>query len=396
MFNKGWLNALKGNKSNYILTALSLIIVALITSQNIYLSDFGFETSMRSFYNNYLIFKNSSIHLLQNENLYVLYKQQQIDLFKYSPTFALFFTVFAFLPNWLGLFLWNTLNALVLYSLSKIPYSRTKSFFWVWLFVIVEFTTNVSSSQSNGLMAGLIILAYVFLEKKNMLLATLMIVLSVYIKLFGIVAFAIFLFYPDKWKAALYSLMWTIILFLLPLIVVSPSDLIWQYQNWLDLLLVDKTVADSPSLSGWLDTWFNFKPKGSWIVLVGIIMYLAPLVQFKKYGQDNFKKLILASTLIWVVLFNHKAESPTFIIAIAGVAIWFFSQPKSWINNTLLILALLLTELSPTDLFPPFIRQEYFIPYVVKVFPIILIWLKILYDMFYHTDVTEFKPAPQR
>jgi hypothetical protein len=87
-----------------------------------------------------------------------------------------------------------------------------------------------------------------------------------------------------------------------------------------------------------------------------------------------------------VVIFNHKAESPTFIIAISGVAIWFFSQPRNTVNIVLLALALVLTQLSPTDLFPSSIKSSVFIPYVLKVVPIILIWIKLLYDTFQTTD----------
>ena len=129
MLNKIDFKTLKNLNQDLVLAVLSFIIIGLITAQNIYLSDFGFETSMRCFYNNYLIFKNSAIHLINNENLYVLYRQQQIDLFKYSPTFSFFFLGLTFLPNWLGLFLWNALNVLVLFSLRKISFSKSSIFF---------------------------------------------------------------------------------------------------------------------------------------------------------------------------------------------------------------------------------------------------------------------------
>jgi hypothetical protein len=63
-----------------------------------------------------------------------------------------------------------------------------------------------------------------------------------------------------------------------------------------------------------------------------------------------------------------------------GVAFWFFSQRKTIINSVLFMLAIIFTSLSPTDLFPAFVKYEYFIPYSVKVIPCILIWVKLLYD----------------
>ena len=366
----------------YIATVLTLIVVVLITAQNILLSDFGYETVMKSFYNNYLIFKNSYFHLLDNENLYVLYNDQQVDLFKYSPTFALFFGLFSFFPDFFGLFLWNTLNGLVFYALWQVKFTSNTNKLWVWAFVLIEFTTNIQSSQSNGLMAGLMILGYVFLERKNVLLATLMIVLSVYIKVFGVVAFAIFLLYPHKWKAAAYSVMWTVVLFALPMLVVSPNALFVQYQNWFAMLAVDKPVAFSLSVLGWLKYWFVYEPKSIYVLGIGVVLFLAPFIRFVRYKSVRYQHLIMSSILMWVVLFNHKAESPTFIIAAAGVALWYFSQPASLVNKTLIGLVLVFTQLSPTDLFPFFVRDEIFKPYVIKVVPIILVWLKVQYDIF--------------
>lgn len=332
------------------------------------------------FYNNYLIFKQSFYSLLANENLYIGHSDAHVDLFKYSPTFALFFGLFAALPNWLGLFLWNCLNGLVFFAIWKLNLAGNQNKFWIWLFMIVEFITNIQSSQSNGLMAGLMILSFVFLERKNIALATLMIVLSMYIKIFGIVAFALFLFYPDKIKAIGYTILWTVLLFALPLAVVSTEELIQQYQNWWVLLKADKPVEFSMSIMGWLKYWFGLLPSGSVLTAIGIILFLVPFTQIEKYSNPIFRQLILASVLIWVVLFNHKAESPTFIIAIAGVAIWYFAQPKNNVNLVLLISTVLFTQLAPTDLYPSYLRKNYFIPYVIKVVPIIFVWIKVLYD----------------
>ena len=207
-----------------------------------------------------------------------------------------------------------------------------------------------------------------------------MIVLSMYIKIFGVVAFALFLFYPDKIKAIGYAVLWTVILFALPLMVVSPDELIQQYQNWWVLLKADKPVDFSLSIMGWLKYWFGLVPSGGMLTALGVALFLVPFTQIKKYSNPVFRQLVLASVLMWVVLFNHKAESPTFIIAIAGVSIWYFAQPKNNFNLVLLVGTVLFTQLAPTDLYPSSIRSTYFIPHVIKVVPIILVWLKVLYD----------------
>ena len=94
-----------------------------------------------------------------------------------------------------------------------------------------------------------------------------------------------------------------------------------------------------------------------------------------------FRYLLICSILLWIVIFNHKAESPTFIIAMTGVALWFVKSKKSSLNIILFVSAVLLTSLSPTDLFPKYLKEEFVVPYTLKAFPCILIWLKITYDM---------------
>ena len=83
-----------------------------------------------------------------------------------------------------------------------------------------------------------------------------------------------------------------------------------------------------------------------------------------------------------MVIFNHKAESPTFVIAMAGVAIWFVMSPKNWANYTLLVLAFVFTSLSPTDIFPKTIRDNIVNPYCLKGVACIAVWLKINIDFY--------------
>mgnify|MGYP001583733170 CR=1 FL=1 len=71
-------------------------------------------------FGNYLIFKNSFLHLLSGENLYTLYPELKIDLFKYSPTFAALFSPFALMPDYIGLILWNLLNSIALFFSIKL------------------------------------------------------------------------------------------------------------------------------------------------------------------------------------------------------------------------------------------------------------------------------------
>jgi hypothetical protein len=321
---------------------------------------------------------------VENENLYLHYENEYYDLYKYSPTFALFMGTLAYLPDLLGLTIWNLLNALVLISaLYFLPGISMKKKAWILAFVFIELITSLQNSQSNPLMVGLLLWAFIAIENKKVGLASLLITLSVFIKIFGLLAFAIFIFYPKKGKAIAYTLIWSFLLFALPLLLVSFSDLIQQYQNWLVLLQNDHSLSIGYSMMGWLETWFGFTELKNTVLIPGVLLLLVPLVRIKHYSSLQFRYWFMASVLIWMVIFNHKAESPTFIIAIAGVAIWYFSQEKTTLNLILILLALVFTILSPTDIFPRTLRETWVIPYVLKAVPCIFIWFKISYDLLF-------------
>jgi hypothetical protein len=132
---------------------------------------------------------------------------------------------------------------------------------------------------------------------------------------------------------------------------------------------------------GIIKTWFDIDINKNAIVLLGALLFLIPFIKIKNYTSYNFRHLALTSILIWIVIFNHKAESPTFIIAMVGVSLWYFISERNKTNTSLFIFAIILTSLSATDLFPSFLREEYVKPFALKALPCILIWFKIIYDM---------------
>lgn len=380
-----------------------MLLALSATLQSYYGSPTIFNDLEYTAYNNYLIFKQSFFHLIEGKDLFILYPKEHWDLYKYSPTFSLMMAPLAILPDVVGLFIWNLLNALVLFFGIKklqlparfkgIEFSKISMF--IILFVGLELMTSLQNEQSNGLLAGLIILAFVFLEKEKIWLGTLCITLTFYIKIFGIVAFALFLVYPQKGKFILSSAVWMIVLGLLPAVFVGFDQLIFLYGSWGRMLGEDHAASYGYSVMGWLQIWFGLEVSKNVIVLLGVALFCLPLVKFKRNLNYEFRWRLLVSILIWVVIFNHKAESPTFVIAMSGVGIWYFFSKKTKVNLALVILAFVFTSLSPTDLFPRFLRESFVIPYVMKAMFCILIWGKVIWEMFLiqpqtNTDLTDF------
>jgi hypothetical protein len=367
------------------------LLIAIAGSLSQYLKGPQFFNNLPyTHYNNFIIFKQSFYHLLQGKDLYALYPSEYWDFYKYSPSFALFMAPFFIFPDLIGLILWNVLNCLVLYfALMKVSGIDRKAKSLLLLFVMIELFTSVQNAQSNGLLAGLLIMAYSALEKKEVLLATLLIIFSFYLKIFGIAAVILFFLYPEKLKFILYSTAWMFILGILPLLLISPEQLHHLYQGWINLLISDQSVSQGLSVMGILLSWFSLQIPKTLILLIAVVWLFIPLIRRQHYFSEKFKLNYFAALLIWLVIFNHKAESPTYIIAMSGVGLWFFSQKITPLNLALTVFAFIFISLSPTDLFPKVLRDSLIIPYQLKALPAVLIWLKIQYDLFFSKTPAE-------
>jgi Glycosyltransferase family 87 len=359
------------------ITGVFILAAAGITIQT-WLAGHGKYTR----YNNYVLFERSFGHLIQHKDLYIFYPQEYYDLFKYSPSFAFLMGIFYIMPHFIGLLLFNLLNVgIFIWSVRKLKFPE-KTLRLLLLYVLLEACISITSAQTNLLMTGLIILGFAFLEEDKPGAAALCIVLTVFIKIFGAVAFVLWILYPKKIKFLLYALMWMIVIAALPMIVISKSDLFHQYQSWWELLRADQDVSYGASLMGLLHSWFSVKISKEWITIAGAALFMIPFVKYNCYRLYTFRLQILASLLIWMVIFNHKAESPTYIIAMTGVAIWYFSQPPRRINRILLWGCLIFTSFSSTDLITPnWIKNQYIEPYAVKAVFSTIIWVKLLWDL---------------
>ncbi len=363
----------------YVLLAILASVQALALGEKQFLPDGPFY----SHYNNYVIFKQSWFHLIEGKDLFILYPSEHWDLYKYSPTFAQFFGLFAYLPDLLGLALWNVLNALVLWwGIVRLPGLKLGNATKLGLFVAIELMTSLQNAQSNALLAGLLLLAFTALEERKYTWAMFCIMGTVFIKIFGVVALALCLFYPQKWKMALWGLLWALVFFVLPLVLISWDQLIFLYQSWGRLLQDDHTASYGFSVMGSLHAWLGIEPSKMLVLGTGVVLFCVPLLRIDRYSDLQFRLLLLASVLIWVIIFNHKAESATFVVAMCGAGIWYFcrEKPEKW-ALVLLILAFVFTSLSPTDLFPKPIRKNYLEPLMVKALPCILIWAVLIVEM---------------
>src|SRR5437016_6750741 len=184
--------------------------------------------------NNFKVFRAAAVNLLAHRDLYAAHPDQHFDFYRYSPTFALLFAPFAGLPFAPALLIWSLLNALLLwYAVRRLLPDRQATLALALVYLEVLFAMQYT--QSNGLVAALILLAFLALEARRQLGAALLVGLDAFIKIFPLGAVALALFHPRRGRFALLLAGVGVGLALLPLVVVPPHELVAQYRSWLTI-----------------------------------------------------------------------------------------------------------------------------------------------------------------
>jgi len=348
----------------------------------------GFKQYHHHSYNNYLIFKYVYWHTVDLQNLYNNYPEY-LDSNHYGPVFSVFIAPFALLPDGFGCILWNIANVcILLWGIYSLPVSLKKRTIIAWI-CAHEALTALFSFQFNIALTGIILLSFSYLVKKKEVQSAFFIAFGTLVKLYGIVGLAFFFFTKNKVKFILGCFIAFVVLFALPMAISSPAFVIQSYSDWYHSLAhknelnASLTSFQDISLMGIVRrTTGKISIPNTPFLLGGLILFGLPYTRINQYKYLGFRLMLLASTLIFTVIFSSGSESPTYIIAFTGVAIWFMVQqnPKKGWAIALFIFAFILTSLSPTDIFPRPVK-EFIRLYSLKALPCVIIWLTIIYQM---------------
>ncbi len=335
---------------------------------------------------NFIIFKTASQRFLAHENLYDYIQYKIIwDRFFYAPQFSILFLPFAFLPIKISIFLWLLLGAGLFYiALQKLPLTNIQKTI-LYFIILIDLINSLQNLQTNALNTALMLFIFICLHTNKPIWAALCIAICLSIKIYPASAGLLFLFYPNKIKFLTWSLLFTAALFTLPLLIIPKEYYLSSLENWIKAVSEDandKFIYNSPSLIGINYTWFSRPLNHFYIQLTGLLLVFLPLIKLiKKQTDTTFVLLYLSFIMLFVVIFNHATESPTYVIAITGAAIWYVVSPKSMTNDILLLLLFIACILLPTDIYPHWLRKEYFMPLKIRVVPCLLIWLKLFYEL---------------
>ncbi|WP_231464170.1 glycosyltransferase family 87 protein [Pedobacter sp. Leaf132] len=375
------------NKQFIIIVYLLLAIISAVKQYN------------HNTFNNYQIYKYVFLHTVESKNLYAEYPEY-LDSNHYGPVFSLFVAPFALFPDAIGTVLWNMASVgILLWGIFSLPIALSQRKIIAWI-CAHETLTALFSFQFNIALTGFILLSFSYTIKRKEIQSAFFIALGTMIKLYGIVGLAFFFFSKHKIKFILAGLAALIVLFALPMAISSPKFILQTYADWYSSLIHKNDI--NASLTSFQDISVmgmarrisgNVSLENTPFLLAGIILFALPYTRIKQYKHLAFQLLLLASTLIFTVIFSSGSESPTYIIAFAGVAVWFIVQkkPLSFWTIALFVFAFILTSLSPTDIFPQQVK-EFIRLYSLKALPCVLIWLAIIYQMMLE-DFTSYSIA---
>ena len=336
----------------------------------------------------YSVFYHSFWHAWQQMPLYIIYPEDG-NYFLYGPLFAVLMTPLAVLPFQLGRLVWMLLITFVPYwSIRKTSFSIRQQLFILW-FTAAEAALCILDSESNSLILACLIFSYYLIDKEKDQWAALLMALGAATKLFGIVGLAFLPFSRHKLKLCGWVMVWLVLLLGLPMIVFGPEYVWGQYHEWYNVLVHKNDLNQFASGQNVSLLGIVRKVSGCatysdlWLMIPGAILFALPYLRIDQYKYPAFRQTILASVLMFMLLFTTSSESSGYIIAMTGIAIWYTAAPwkRSKWDIALMVFAFIVTSMTPSDLFPKVLWREVIKPYSLKALPTTIIWLKLTYEL---------------
>jgi hypothetical protein len=320
-------------------------------------------------YNNFQIFSHGSLDFWTGTNPYSDWSHlsvlgKQLDVFLYGPLFSIVFTPFALLPGSIGVVCWNLFTyTLFFFSVFTLPekFNSEKKRFIFFFPVLLLFSTLLSV-QFNPVVASLFLFSYTLLEKKHGFWAVLLIMLSGFIKVYGIFQLAMLLFYPRFWRNVLSAFLIGVIMLLLPLVKINANELVAYYQSWITAVTVHSDASRFYSIYRPVCLFAQSIEPFMGFISLGVLFIIFSLTLLKlKLFRESFlyRAQFLGILMSWAILFGLSSERHTYVIAVVGYAIWYLSVTPTKLDRILLWVNFILLGVLPVDLLCPWIISNF-------------------------------------
>src|SRR5438876_157261 len=82
-----------------------------------------------------------------------------------------------------------------------------------------------------------------------------------------------------------------------------------------------------------------------------------------------------------MAVFHPASESPSFVVAYAGIVIWYVSSPPSRVRAVVMALTLLVMVVHDVDVVPRWVKYDFVVPYRIKGIPCLVAWFVMQWEL---------------
>ncbi|WP_346701414.1 glycosyltransferase family 87 protein [uncultured Alistipes sp.] len=316
-----------------------------------------------------------------------------LDYFLYGPLFNILFTPFAYLPAWLGPFVWNLFNFSMWFAaIFTLPgrftrEEKCKSFLYTFLIL----ACTQLSFQYNVAVGYMFLFAYSLLERDKGFWAVLLMMISGFTKVYGIFQLGLLLCYPHFWRNAAYALLIGAAFLVAPAVNMPFAELPDYYGQWITAL------AEHKDTRTWMNLFYlrplGLLPVRMW-VQIGVLALLAAglAANFRKWKQPFFRLAALAVLMGYVILFSNSSEGHTYVITLIAYQFWYWSMKRgdalNLVDRIVYWATFIIVVVMPVDvLCPPGIMQIFY-DWQINLWLLVYLWLRICWTAFIRTPPT--------
>lgn len=336
---------------------------------------------------NFFIYRLATLDMWNDKIPYGREWAQSIgfDSFLYGPLFTLLFSPFAFLPLWLGPFLWNILNfSVFFYAIRSLPCldDRKKTYFF--FFILLMMANNLMYYQYNMMVASIFLVGFTLMEKGNFLGSILLIGISGFTKIYGVFQYAFLIFYKKFWRNLLIILPVFLVLGLLPVIMMHPAHLQKAYIRWVESFPAHFQSREWMSIFHY-KLFFQNVPTSTTMFQIGSfgMLSLLSVLRLNRSSSLSFRASSVGIMMGWVILFSNSPEIGTYLIAMCGLALWYFTRENNRFDTWVLILNFFLFMIVPQDiLFPRPLMRVIIEQWQLHIIVFFLTWLWMIWKTY--------------
>ena len=250
--------------------------------------------------------------------------------FLYTPVFTTIYVPIFLLPEWLGPYVWNVFNYVMLcMGIRLLPKPLAPFRTRIFLFMLLLILQSAFCFQYNMVVCYIFLFAFILMERGKPLWATLLIMISATTKYYGAIELGLLMCYPKFWRNIGYALMWGVVLLLLPMINTAFDNVFALYRSMWDSYESHRSAVDYSGLffARGLKPWLlpNLR-----VVQMGVLLVISALFfwRYKRWHDFRFRVETLAVMMGYIILFSDSPETHTYMITLTGYQMAFWLQPE--------------------------------------------------------------------